>query len=364
MFGFNRTENALISERRNVHESRLRRANRPAGSAGLRRSAGAAAGAERRADPRRRHVAEPPGRLHAGRLARHPHHPAAGAGRDIAGEVAELGAEVQGFQVGDRVVASGAGSYAEYAVAPAERTFHLPATCSFDEAGAAAHRGADRVPDAGQPRPRAAGGNGTGDGRRQRRQQLRRADCQGRGRARHRHRGERRQAESGAANRRRGGHQPLHGGRERAGAGPDRRRGGGRDHRAHRRRGVAGLFPQPRRQRPPGDLRRHRWPSRRPASGPGVHPRLERHGGRPRLTRRHARTAAPRRPGARAVGHSPTLFPAGRRRGAPPAGKARRFSARWFSIRSDRSASRSQAAGAKLRHQGASARLRPAPGVP
>ena len=57
-------------------------------------------------------------------------------GRDIAGDVAELGAEVQGFTVGDRVVASGAGSYAEYALAPAARTFHLTAACSFDEAGA------------------------------------------------------------------------------------------------------------------------------------------------------------------------------------------------------------------------------------
>lgn len=57
-------------------------------------------------------------------------------GRDIAGEVAELGSEVQGFQVGARVVASGTGSYAEYALAPAERTFHLPETCSFNEAGA------------------------------------------------------------------------------------------------------------------------------------------------------------------------------------------------------------------------------------
>lgn len=57
-------------------------------------------------------------------------------GRDIAGEVAELGSEAQGFQVGDRVVASGSGSYAEYAVAPAERTFHLTGNCSYDEAGA------------------------------------------------------------------------------------------------------------------------------------------------------------------------------------------------------------------------------------
>ena len=57
-------------------------------------------------------------------------------GRDIAGEVVEFGSEAQGFQVGDRVVASGTGSYAEYAVAPAERTFHLTETCSYDEAGA------------------------------------------------------------------------------------------------------------------------------------------------------------------------------------------------------------------------------------
>ena len=57
-------------------------------------------------------------------------------GRDIAGEVAEFGSEVQGFEVGDRVVASGTGSYAEYAVAPAERTFHLTENCSYDEAGA------------------------------------------------------------------------------------------------------------------------------------------------------------------------------------------------------------------------------------
>jgi NADPH:quinone reductase-like Zn-dependent oxidoreductase len=57
-------------------------------------------------------------------------------GRDIAGEVVRLGSAVQGFQPGERVVASGNGSYAEYALAPAERTFHLPEPCSFDEGGA------------------------------------------------------------------------------------------------------------------------------------------------------------------------------------------------------------------------------------
>ena len=57
-------------------------------------------------------------------------------GRDMAGEVVQVGSEVQGFQAGDRVVASGAGSYAEYAVAPAERTFLLPDSCSYDDGGA------------------------------------------------------------------------------------------------------------------------------------------------------------------------------------------------------------------------------------
>lgn len=57
-------------------------------------------------------------------------------GRDICGEVVAVGCEVQGFQSGERVVASGAGSYAEYALAPGERTFHLPDTCSFDDGGA------------------------------------------------------------------------------------------------------------------------------------------------------------------------------------------------------------------------------------
>src|SRR4030095_1165658 len=57
-------------------------------------------------------------------------------GRDIAGEVVQVGSAVQGFQPGDRVVASGSGSYAEYALAPATRTFHLPESCAFDAGGA------------------------------------------------------------------------------------------------------------------------------------------------------------------------------------------------------------------------------------
>lgn len=57
-------------------------------------------------------------------------------GRDIAGEVVATGSAVQGFRPGDRVVASGNGSYAEYVLAPVERTFHLPDACSFDDGGA------------------------------------------------------------------------------------------------------------------------------------------------------------------------------------------------------------------------------------
>ena len=44
-------------------------------------------------------------------------------GRDIGGEVVAVGSAVQGLQPGNRVVASGSGSYAEYALAPFERTF-------------------------------------------------------------------------------------------------------------------------------------------------------------------------------------------------------------------------------------------------
>ncbi len=57
-------------------------------------------------------------------------------GRDMCGEVVEVGSAVDHVRAGDRVVASGSGSYAEYALAPAERTFLLPQECSFDDGGA------------------------------------------------------------------------------------------------------------------------------------------------------------------------------------------------------------------------------------
>ncbi|KAJ5640176.1 uncharacterized protein N7484_008038 [Penicillium longicatenatum] len=60
-------------------------------------------------------------------------------GDDIAGYVEAVGEGVVGFQKGDKVAAfhqmmTTDGSYAEYAIAPAHTTFHLPAKTSFEEA--------------------------------------------------------------------------------------------------------------------------------------------------------------------------------------------------------------------------------------
>ena len=49
------------------------------------------------------------------------------AGLEFAGEVAEIGAEVKNVRPGDRVMCSGAGGYAEYAVADWGRTSKIPA---------------------------------------------------------------------------------------------------------------------------------------------------------------------------------------------------------------------------------------------
>lgn len=57
-------------------------------------------------------------------------------GRDIAGEVLAVGAEVTTVRVGARVVASSYHTHAELAVAPASLTFPLPRSCSFAEGGA------------------------------------------------------------------------------------------------------------------------------------------------------------------------------------------------------------------------------------
>ncbi|HKU99912.1 MAG TPA: zinc-binding dehydrogenase [Vineibacter sp.] len=56
-------------------------------------------------------------------------------GLECAGEVAAVGAEVQGFKVGDRVMSSAPGGYAEYATAEAGRVHKVPANnMTFEQA--------------------------------------------------------------------------------------------------------------------------------------------------------------------------------------------------------------------------------------
>jgi NADPH:quinone reductase len=58
----------------------------------------------------------------------------AAVGLEWAGEVVGTGAEAKGFEPGDRVVCSGSGGYAEYAVSDYGRTLPLPAGFSFEQA--------------------------------------------------------------------------------------------------------------------------------------------------------------------------------------------------------------------------------------
>ncbi len=55
-------------------------------------------------------------------------------GRDLAGTVAEVGADVSGFELGDEVYGVGRGSFAQYAVARAEKLAHKPAGLTFEQA--------------------------------------------------------------------------------------------------------------------------------------------------------------------------------------------------------------------------------------
>ncbi|GAB90246.1 NAD(P)-dependent alcohol dehydrogenase [Gordonia rhizosphera] len=55
-------------------------------------------------------------------------------GRDLAGIVAEVGPEVDGWSVGDEVIGTANGSLAEYAVVPVTRLARKPANASFEEA--------------------------------------------------------------------------------------------------------------------------------------------------------------------------------------------------------------------------------------
>ena len=57
------------------------------------------------------------------------------AGLEWSGEVVEVGAEVEGFKAGDRVMCSGGGGYAEYALSDVGRTAPIPANnMSFEQA--------------------------------------------------------------------------------------------------------------------------------------------------------------------------------------------------------------------------------------
>jgi NADPH:quinone reductase-like Zn-dependent oxidoreductase len=55
-------------------------------------------------------------------------------GLDVAGTVAGLGEGVTGFAVGDRVFGRGAGTYADFAVAPATTIARIPEGVSFEQA--------------------------------------------------------------------------------------------------------------------------------------------------------------------------------------------------------------------------------------
>jgi NADPH:quinone reductase-like Zn-dependent oxidoreductase len=55
-------------------------------------------------------------------------------GMEWAGEVAELGAEVRGVKVGDRVMGSGAAAFAEYTLADHGRLFATPSNMNVEEA--------------------------------------------------------------------------------------------------------------------------------------------------------------------------------------------------------------------------------------
>ncbi len=75
------------------------------------------------------------GRPYAVRLAfglRRPKHPV--PGRDVAGVVAEIGEQVTAVAVGDEVIGTADGSFAEVAVVPEARVGRKPAGLSFEEA--------------------------------------------------------------------------------------------------------------------------------------------------------------------------------------------------------------------------------------
>src|SRR5687767_3911667 len=55
-------------------------------------------------------------------------------GSDLAGVVEKVGEDVTGFRVGDEVFGAGKGSFAEYALAPADRLAPKPTDLTFEQA--------------------------------------------------------------------------------------------------------------------------------------------------------------------------------------------------------------------------------------
>jgi NADPH2:quinone reductase len=58
-------------------------------------------------------------------------------GMEWAGEIAELGSDAKGVKVGDRVMGSGGGAFAEYTLADHGRLFHIPASSNMSYQDAA-----------------------------------------------------------------------------------------------------------------------------------------------------------------------------------------------------------------------------------
>ena len=77
-------------------------------------------------------------RADLGMIAGHVHGAAGGVGTvlgmEFAGEVVELGPDAKGVKIGDRVMGSGVGGYAEYAVTDYGRLLPVPAAMSFEQA--------------------------------------------------------------------------------------------------------------------------------------------------------------------------------------------------------------------------------------
>ena len=77
-------------------------------------------------------------RADLGMASGHKHGSAGGAGAiaglEAAGDVVALGPDARGYSIGDRVMCSGAGAYADYMLTSPERTFAIPSSLTYAEA--------------------------------------------------------------------------------------------------------------------------------------------------------------------------------------------------------------------------------------